>query len=136
VVTLRISVLRKSTFLFAMPFVMVIAGCGGDDGPKVHLNGIVTYDGQPIPRGQIMFAPDTSKGNSGPGSAAVIENGKYTTRDGLATVGGAHVVRIEGFDGVADGENIDGGLLFPTYTIEVDLPTTSGEKNFTVEKQP
>lgn len=120
--------------LLALPLILSIAGCGGGDGPNVHLSGVVTYDGKPIPQGQIMFAPNTTKGNSGPGSAAVIENGKYTTRDGLATAGGPHTVRIEGFDGVADGENTYGAILFPMYTTEVDLPTSSGEMNFTVEK--
>jgi hypothetical protein len=119
--------------VLVLSLVLLTLGCGAGDATSIHLNGTVTHKGQPVPRGQIMFAPDTAKGNSGPGSMAVIKDGKYSTKEGLAIVGGPHIVRIEGFDGVPDGDNADGAPLFPTYKIEADLPTSSGKVDFDVD---
>ena len=119
----------------ALALVMLASvGCSGSSGPKkAVLSGAVTYQGKPVPRGEITFEPDTEKGNAGPGSVARIENGAYDLKDGMGVVGGPHVVRITGFDGVADGDNAEGKLLFEPWTTKVDLPKESGKFDFTVE---
>lgn len=108
---------------------VLLAGCGGESGPHRHaLEGAVTFDGQPVPHGEIMFSPDSSKGNTGPGSLASIENGKYATNPGQGILGGAYVLEVSGYE---PGEMSEDGVpemhrLFPTYTIEAELPSSGG----------
>ena len=109
----------------------LLGGCYSDDS-FVHLTGTVTYNGQPVPTGTLTFSPDTSQGNAGHGSMAVIRDGKYTTRESLGLVGGPHIVRIEGFDGIAHGDNLDGRALFRPYEESFDLPKESGPFDFAV----
>lgn len=119
------------SFVLTLLGLGLVVGCGSDSS-AIHIHGAVTHQGQPVPTGSITFSPDTSKGNKGPGSMAVIRDGKYATQEGLSIVGGPHIVRIEGYDGVAIGDNSDGKPLFPAYETSVDLPMTSGEVDFTV----
>ncbi len=110
-------------------------GCGGPGGPeRFHLSGTVTHDGQPIPAGEIAFEPDSSKGNTGPAAYAPIKDGTYATPSRKGTVGGPHVVRINGSDGKASGESPLGQMLFPEYRTTADLPKESAEQNFDVPK--
>ncbi|MCC9606676.1 hypothetical protein LOC68_16670 [Blastopirellula sp. JC732] len=109
-------------------------GCGPSTS-TIHIHGAVTYAGQPVPNGSIYFEPDTSAGNSGPGSMAIIRGGKYDTSEALGVVGGPHIVRIEGYDGVAHGDNSDGRPLFPTYETTTELPTKSTVVDFDVPKK-
>lgn len=114
--------------------VVALVGCAGETGPKkAVLNGAVTYKGQPVPKGEITFEPDTTKGNSGPGTVGRIENGAYDLKGGMGVVGGPHIVRITGFDGVPDGENSDGKLLFQNHEIQIDLPKESGKQDFNIQ---
>ena len=45
-----------------------LAGCGknpGEEGDRVPVTGKVTFaDGKPLTRGTVIYAPDTSKGNT------------------------------------------------------------------------
>jgi len=116
------------------------AGCGGDAGPaRYDLSGTVTYDDRPVPAGYILFAPDKSQGNQGPGAQADIRDGHYQTPAGQGAVGGPHVVTISGFDGVAFGEgpatNPMGKPLFATYQTKADLPKEAGTRDFSVPVQ-
>lgn len=109
-------------------------GCGGgDSGPqKYSLTGKVTFNETPIPRGMIVFSPDARQDNRGPGAIAIIKDGQYSTEVGKGMIGGPHEIRINGFDGVAAGELIDGKPLFESYTQTVDLPRKSGTFDFNV----
>ena len=83
-------------------FVVFVAafGCHRNAGPaRYDLTGTITYAGKPVPAGYILFAPDKSKGNDGPGADAEIKDGVYHTRLKEGTVGGPHVATINGFDG-------------------------------------
>lgn len=125
-----------ASLLFAAILTSLLSGCGGGDGPvKYSLEGAVTYQGKPVPRGQIIFAPDASKQNNGPGSIALIRDGRYATFDDRGVVGGPYRVRVEGFDGVPTGDNADGAPLFPPYELEVDLPKEDGTHDFNVPAQ-
>jgi len=68
----------------------VVAGCGcGDGRERVVLSGGVTYQGEPVVEGSILFAP--CDGTVGPSRAAKIAAGHYrpTASEAvrLATIG-------------------------------------------------
>ena len=52
--------------------------------------------------GRVIFEPDTTQGNSGPGGYANIRDGYYETLRGKGAVGGPHRVRVMILSGVAD----------------------------------
>ena len=114
-------------------------GCTNSDGPeRFNLSGQVTFDGKPIPAGQIRFSPDVDRGNQGPATIAKIKNGQYSTPTERGVIGGPTIVRIAGFDGVPIVEGVEtlpeGTALFKPYQIEVDLQKQSGTENFDVPK--
>lgn len=118
---------------------LALNGCGKKaDGPtRYDLSGSVTFQGQPVPVGSIVFEPDTSKGNSGPGGSARIKDGKYDTSQegGKGTVGGPHLIRITGMDGKPGDEySPEGSALFPEYSTTIDLPKETTTHDFDVPK--
>jgi uncharacterized Zn-binding protein involved in type VI secretion len=70
-------------------FYVCIVGCGRR-GDTVEITGTVVFDGQPLPKGNIMFLP---VGGKGPTAATTIADGKYTLRIALGT----KQVQIQGF---------------------------------------
>lgn len=117
-------------------------GCGGSGSTveRFDYSGTVVYEGQPVPRGFVTFAPDTEAGNSGPGGGAPIHNGMYSTKkNGKGIVGGPHSVRIIGYDGVPttmEGEELaDGKPLFPPYETKLDLPKQDGTHDFVIPNE-
>jgi hypothetical protein len=120
--------------------VCLLAGCGGEDGYDV--SGKVTFQGNPVPAGQIYFTPDDSKGNSGATGYADIKDGEYDTaaEGGKPTAGGPMIVRIEGQDPSVPGEQQPGSApgevtiktLFPTYETTAELPKEDATQNFDV----
>lgn len=123
---------RSLILSLAFMLSLAIAGCSSsDEGPtKYQLSGKVTFQGKPVPKGQITFAPDNASGNRGPGSGAPIVDGHFETPPGKGQIGGAHQVRVVGYDGVPtsmEGETLpDGTPLFPPYETVIDLPKEDG----------
>lgn len=121
---------RASAVLGLAAAVWFAGGCGSKPGPgtaRYHVSGTVTYQGKPVPAGSITFQPDGTRGNAGPAGGAAIQNGKYDTRTSRkGTVGGPHIVQIEGLDGP------DGNELFPEFTTTVDLPKQNTTQDFDV----
>lgn len=111
---------------FACAVAVASGGCGSrDSGPtRYTLSGTVSFDGKPVPYGTISMAPDTSQGNSGPGSFAQVRDGRYRTASGAGTVGGPHVLTITGLKAIPGtaGVDPDSIMLFSSYQITVDLP--------------
>lgn len=111
------------------------AGCGSESGPqRFELTGKVTYDGQPVASGEVLFAPDTAKGNKGPGAVAVIKDGTYQTTPGKGPIAGPHIVMLTGYAsaGTVDPNEPEesGGLpplLFSEYktTAHISIETTT-----------
>ncbi len=130
--------IRYLAGLAAVVLGLGLPGCGGDSGPpRYGLSGSVTYGNQPVPAGYIVFAPDKSKGNDGPGSQADIKDGRYETPPGQGTIGGPHLVTISGFDGkpieMGGGQkNLQGSPLFTNYQTSADLPKKPGTHDFSV----
>lgn len=118
---------------------LLTGGCGSSDGPpRYEVWGTVTYDGKPVPKGFITFMPDTSQGNEGPGGGAEIKNGQYRTAEGKGVVGGPHIVKVVGLDGIPismEGEELpDGQSLFIPYQVTIDFPKEKHEHNFEIPK--
>lgn len=115
-----------------------VSGCSGRPAgpPRFAVSGQVTFAGKPVPAGRIVFEPDTAAGNSGPAGYGNIVAGRFSTYPRMGAVGGPHVVRISGFDGVPSGELVEGELLFAEYTTKVELPAKAVSLDFDVPKPP
>jgi hypothetical protein len=74
-------------YLSAILLMPLLIGCGS--GKHVELSGAVTYEGQPVQRGNISFLSSDGKG---PTAAAIIAEGKYAVK----ILPGSYDVRIEG----------------------------------------
>src|SRR5262245_49265328 len=112
---------------------LLAVGCGTSGSGTAHLSGKVTFNGQPLPAGRVVFLPDTAKGNSGPGGFAEIRDGAYDTRkNGAPPPGGALIVRIEGFDGKTTPGTLLGQPLFLNYETRVEAPRADGTQDFAV----
>ncbi len=74
--------LQQVTILGVIAICCLSYGCwNSDTGPRqFHIYGDVTYDGKPIPVGRISFVPKEGE-NSGPPGYAIIQKGKFDTRD-------------------------------------------------------
>lgn len=92
---------NMSGVLVACSIAMILmAGCGPrDTRVRNRVMGTVTYAGEPLAAGEILFIPDGEKMNSGPEGLAVIKNGRFDTRGTRApgVYGGPMVVEVTGF---------------------------------------
>jgi hypothetical protein len=83
--------------MLALVVVAALPGCGGGDPYKVRTvsaAGTVTYQGQPVKKGTILFEPQDEKGRSASGT---IEDGKFaltTYREGDGAVAEKHAVAV------------------------------------------
>jgi hypothetical protein len=110
-------------------------GCGKSKVERHPLAGRVTFQGKPVPVGQIVFEPDVRQGNRGPQGYAEIFDGHYRTdKHGKGVMIGAMTVEISGFpptDG--SGGKPDAPLFAPykttaqvtegTTTLDFDVPS-------------
>ncbi|MCE9564059.1 MAG: hypothetical protein K8U57_18605 [Planctomycetes bacterium] len=108
------------------------AGCDG--GLKRYsVSGTVTLGGRPVLAGEIVFEPDSSKGNNGPGSVVRIKDGRYQTEPGLGVVGGAYVIRIIPMSGTPFGDSLDGKPLLPRpHVANVEFSASDSTKDFEI----
>ena len=74
---------------------MTSGGCGRSGIERIVVSGKVTYQGHPIQRGQIRFAP--TKDSKGPISGADIIDGEYLVDAKGGVPVGTHSVRIEAY---------------------------------------
>lgn len=128
--------------IVAIAVLSCVPSCRRSSGPHVHdLSGTVTFDGEPVAFGKMMFVPDSQQGNSGPAGHAEIRNGKFDTRrSGRGTVGGPHVVHIDGYSAEMEtfvdadaGEEVSlAKPLFRRYEQRVDLPAARSAMDFDV----
>lgn len=118
--------MRASFLFFALGF---LAGCAEKESARFRLTGTVTFDGKPVPFGDVLFTPDGSKGNSGPQGIAHIRDGKYDTGalDGKGVGGGPTVVRVTGLTG-------PNGKLICEFEMPADLPKGEGKHDIVVPK--
>ena len=111
-------------------------GCGDRSAVKTYrVSGRATFGGKPIPYGHVVFAPDASRGNQGPGSVAIIKDGRYETFAGKGVVGGPYRVAISGQNAaphVLPDDQL--GELFAPYETTADLPHGNSEHDFDVPR--
>jgi hypothetical protein len=87
----------------ALGLAAALAGCGPGNGLTMgRVSGVVTYKGEPVEFGEVLFVPDAEKGNSGVPSMGKIEKGgRYvmSTQDpGDGVIAGHHKVGIRVLD--------------------------------------
>jgi hypothetical protein len=104
--------MKKLVFL-----AILTIGCS-DGGPsRLRVQGAVTFDGAPIPYGDVLFTPDGNAGASGAQGIAPIRDGRYDSSNGQGIAGGPTVIRVTGLSGPE-------GPAICVYEMTVDLPTT------------
>jgi hypothetical protein len=125
---------------FALVLLLCFAVVGCDTGERRYrLSGSVTFNGQPVPEGYIVFEPDGSQGNQGGPGRAKILDGKYDTglEGNVGVLGGPHLIRIQGFDkkitGASTQEVALPKSLFTDYSVSENLPQQNGSKDFDVQ---
>ena len=87
--------------LLPLLVVCVLAvGCSKDSIERVSVSGHVTYDGKPLPWGQIRFIPTGE--HAGPVWSALVRDGKYST-EGKGVPTGTLRVEITALRGLKTG---------------------------------
>ncbi|QDV66641.1 hypothetical protein Poly24_03280 [Rosistilla carotiformis] len=128
----------SAAILLLVPSLTALVGCDSSSaGPgKYSVTGNVTFQGQPLPEGEIIFAPDTTSGNKGPASVAYVKDGKFATQPGMGLVGGAYNLEVTGFQTKAemdqDGEPIV-EPLFDTFVTKHEFEHQDSTYDFAVE---
>lgn len=98
---------------------LAILGCNAEV-PTFPVEGMVTFKGKAIPKGEIYFDPDISI--KGPQGRALISEGKFSTKDiNSGIVPGKYIIRIHGFDGKPREEAPMGKALFFAYELPMEL---------------
>ena len=106
-------------FLLMATLWMAILGCSAEVS-TFPVEGMVTFKGKAIPKGEIYFDPDSSI--KGPQGKALIRDGKFSTKEfNSGIVPGKYIIRIQGFDGKPREDAPMGKAIFPTYQLPMDL---------------
>lgn len=69
---------------------LLFAGCG--DSSRQPIEGVVTFEGNPLETGNILFIPQ--QGTPGPTAGATIENGEFTVSGDKGVLAGKFRVEI------------------------------------------
>lgn len=111
-------------------FALTILGCGGSGGvERFDLEGSVTYNGQPVPAGELRFEPNRSKGGSGPVGFTQIRDGQFDTASvGKGPVAGPIRVKITGYVSAEAFAR----ELFPAFITEIDVDDNQDDLKFEV----
>lgn len=118
--------------LLVVALVLGIVGCGPDTGRR-DLQGAVTFRGQPVPRGVILFDPPAD----GPGTqgSAEIVDGRYRTLSEFGPLAGEYSARITGYDGKVADNAPEGAMLFDS-AVPVVVPEQGGTLDIVVPEPP
>jgi hypothetical protein len=122
--------MKTICLLSSLTFITLTSGCSPNSEVRLRLSGEATFEGQPIPFGEVLLTPDGSKGNKGPQGIAPIRNGKYDTASNRdkGYAGGHTIIRVTGFAG-------PGGKLICDYELKADLPQQDATHNINVPKE-
>jgi hypothetical protein len=95
--------LMRISFGLAVLTACALAGCGPGNGLTMgRVSGLVTYKGQPVEMGEVLYLPDSDKGNNGvPSMGAIGKDGTYTMstqESGDGVIAGFHKVGIRALD--------------------------------------
>jgi hypothetical protein len=80
-----------------------LTGCGPGNGLTMgRVSGLVTYNGQPVEFGEVLFVPDSEMGNNGvPSMGSIGKDGTFimsTQESGDGVIAGHHKVGIRALD--------------------------------------
>lgn len=123
----------RAGILFSL--VLCCSGCGGgldEDLPEtVAVNGVVTYQGKPVPDASIMFYPLQGRK---PATGRTDPQGKFTLRtfekaDGA--IPGAHQVTVNAYESTPEGVSMKSAI-----PIKYSSPTTTPLKITVSESNP
>ncbi len=106
--------------------IVAASGCGGN--ARQNMSGKVTYDGEPVQQGTIVF---TQAGTVG--GHASIRDGVYDTAEGtnLGVLPGMNDVVIKGYH-PAEGDDVPRKPLFPPYEKQIEVMPGSKGIDFNV----
>ena len=125
---------RLSVLFAIVASLTFCVGCG-DDG-KYTVSGTVTFEGQPVPSGEIRFTPDN--GNKGPMVLTRIKDGKYETPKDKGLVGGSYQLRVSSYGAAGNANDPTapdfGKPLFKPYRQDVEFPKEDFEHNIEIER--
>ncbi|WP_406700776.1 hypothetical protein V5E97_18480 [Singulisphaera sp. Ch08] len=100
---------QKFTACICIAILTAIAGCGSSNG--LHLakvRGKITFKGEPLQYGTIMFEPDNSRGTNGPSAVGPItKDGSFvmsTEESGDGAIVGLHRVAVVGLDPIPEAQ--------------------------------
>jgi hypothetical protein len=87
--------------LLTVALLLSVAGCGKSTAP---VSGRVTLDNKPLVNATVIFTPDSTEKNPGPGSRGKTDaNGQFSldllTGEGKGAIPGKHVVSITSYEG-------------------------------------
>jgi hypothetical protein len=73
---------RRALTVLAVPALLIMSSCGQDDGlgKRYPFSGSVTYNGNPLEKGEISFVSEDLTKNYG--ATGIITNGSYTLSTG------------------------------------------------------
>jgi hypothetical protein len=91
----RYTIVRRAVIFGLLTAVIASCGCGGSDSQRVVLTGAVTYQGEPVANGTVLFAP--CDGTTGPSIVAKIVDGRYRTDSQGGLASGNYRVEILGY---------------------------------------
>ncbi len=91
---------------------VTLYGCGPDNGLNLaKVSGTVTYKGQPITNGTVLFNPDEAKGTVGPRAVgSITSDGHYimsTESAGDGVIVGHHKIGITGVEPLSESAQAD-----------------------------
>ena len=123
----------RFSFVNVLPVcIVLLLGCSKSEFERHPISGQITFNGQPVTSGFIVFEPDAKKGNRGPQGYSSIVYGRYETdRDGKGSVLGPVKVRIVSLGSDSTGE--DAGVPpFPTYNTSIVIEPDSETFDFEI----
>lgn len=120
-----------------LPLLAVMLGCSNNTQgiDRFSLQGEVKYEGRPVTVGTITLEPDAARGNKGPASTALIENGSFVVEQVRGVVGGPYLARLTGYQGTQQNDGPDtsfGKPLFHDYEVQLELPNENSTYSFDI----
>jgi hypothetical protein len=115
---------------FTVALLLGVAGCGKGTAP---VSGRVTLDNKPLVNATVIFMPDSTAKNPGPGSRGKTDaNGQFSldllTGEGKGAIPGKHVVSITSYDGDdvvpssgSDMKVFRKAIVPPRYNVKTEL---------------
>jgi hypothetical protein len=126
--------------LFSAGLIAPLVGCGQEDPfPRHVVTGTVTYQGQNLEYGILIFEPRESIGKLAPVSSAAVRDGVFKTEQAEGPTTGEYRVKVLGYDRSGlepDDTESNVPQLFPPYEVHVKLPTPDGTLDIEVPSRP